>query len=323
MSCLLPAGDGFFAGLTQEQIDTTLASEKHRARLSPHVHCSGLAFCGMAPNKTFVNFDWLGFGSIRLQTSGFKQVVLIDAIALAGPDILPPEVATNWDLVVQHLESLDGPAAQALLQKEQLKGRIFSSTIGPGNALLIPVGYFLCEKTLTTSATSLRKLMLSMGYGADLGTRWSKLNDLRAKPSSMARLVQEVCESAQRSGLATPTPPPPSKPSTEATTAAADAAAMLDSSVGPGKQAEPPLPPPLEPPERDRGARLEGAPLESAGQPEEALAAATTRDCLIEQLADGLAAVAESVEDTNDHKRDINEEPAAKTEGGRGTGSDR
>ena len=64
---------------------------------------------------------------------------------------------------------------------DELRGDIFTITVGPGDCVLVPAGWLACERTLGQAAFGLRKLVLTSTSGACQALQ--RLAARREKPS--------------------------------------------------------------------------------------------------------------------------------------------
>ena len=124
---------------------------------------SSISGWGMAPSKTRVEPESLGFGFAKMCHSGFMNVVyifipkLVQCINEKSLESFTQngfKNPLNMDVIRDYIKSLKHD--QISIVGEQLSGFIFKATIGAGSTVVCPSGWIVCEKTM---------------LGASIGTR--------------------------------------------------------------------------------------------------------------------------------------------------------
>ena len=110
-------------------------------------------------------FFWVS--TLRWTSCGFRSLILlrIEAIYVVGAKFgggITEESSIDQfrDAVVQ----LHAQGVAALV--DELRGDIFTITVGPRDHVLVPAGWLACERTLGQAASGLRKLASTATSGA-------------------------------------------------------------------------------------------------------------------------------------------------------------
>ena len=110
------------------------------------IFCKGaLGAWGMAPNRSSIQPDFLGFATIRCQATGFLKIMLVKALDLVTLLTNEKEMRNGIEEVNLHtipsiIKQLSEVQADQLAQKMP-KQCVFQCTMGVGSIIIVPPGF--------------------------------------------------------------------------------------------------------------------------------------------------------------------------------------
>lgn len=177
---------------------STGSQESKQSQLMKMVGEESFYLWGMAPNKHFIGIDMLGLPVERYQTHGFREMFLINFAKLSEHlDTLAP-AGTPKALVEMDVYSFSQVCDKILpsLSKEDFQDlatkmgnhAIMHTTVGPGQVIYVPSGWFSVERSLSTAAMGIRRTTVHRdGFSAV-----SDMAQHRAKESAVLEKIRRM-----------------------------------------------------------------------------------------------------------------------------------
>ena len=157
----------------------------------------------MAPSKTSVQPESLGFGFAKMVHSSFMNTVfmflpkLVECInndsigSFAQNGFVKP---IDTDVIKDYIKSLTNNQVQEFAA--QLSGHVFKATMGSGSTAVCPSGWIMCEMTMLGTCVGTRVVYQTADTQAI-----STYNALRPKPSAVVmyptRLIGVECKQSR------------------------------------------------------------------------------------------------------------------------------
>ena len=163
---------------TQQEFEALALGAKPTEVLKTWLTSDSCTIWGMAPTKQHVGVEQHFFGTVRLQVQGFRQCVCmpyLKARAAWGVD-------GEDDDFFSWIEN--GTTKEMSEFAAKMKPHIWSGTIGPNDVVFLPAGFLYIERSLTSTASGLKRVWLQPG---DL-EKLQKIEDGRTKKSKTAKL---------------------------------------------------------------------------------------------------------------------------------------
>eukprot|EP00974_Lingulodinium_polyedra_P054170 5208594-Lingulodinium_polyedra.AAC.1 len=182
---------------SEEDLARLVEDKRKRANVAKLALDSSGHLWGMAADRWYVGFDLLGLATMRVTTHGFRKIIALklkSAVANDGAALGITEKST--------LEQIRELIVQAPKEKWEEAGAggftdLRFVTAGPGDFLLAPPGWLLCEQTSGKAAFGLRKVILLPGVAADHAA--SLMDSRRSNgPSAVVAAIRELLAAAAR-----------------------------------------------------------------------------------------------------------------------------
>ncbi len=115
------------------------------------------SFWGMMGQTRFIGYDWNGFASLRLQFAGHRNILALPwkvvQEAIHGAD---SEDKQDPEHLNKALAEMSGDRLDELVKQNGVR----FAKLGPHMAFIVPEGYILVEKTLTSTALGVKQTLM-------------------------------------------------------------------------------------------------------------------------------------------------------------------